>query len=157
MVFQAAVDFLHMFATVGWIAGVIHINMMITPVPSTLAPGVTGNVMDHAVRRFAVVSWSSVIVLLVTGFQKTPAGMLFNMSGSGGVTLPFKHAVLLVIVSISLLLSFIIVPRMASLASKQQKTLTPEYFKIQKQLRSLATGNMVLGVVVLFCVVLLLL
>lgn len=155
MIIQTVIDFLHVLATVSWIGGMIYINVVLMPSLPALAPESRGKLMGAAAKRFAVVSWSSVVILLLTGLQKTPTGMLFDLATSYGITLTVKHVSVLVMIGIGLFITFAIVPRMTALAPKPQEKPTVEFFKTQKQLQILAMTNMLLGIVVLFCVVLL--
>lgn len=155
MIFQTVVDFLHLLATVSWIGGMIYINVVLMPTLPALGPESRGTLMGAAAKRFAMVSWSSVVVLLLTGLQKTPTGMLFDLSTSYGITLTIKHILVLIMIGGGLFITFVIVPRMTALAPKPQEKPTVGFFKTQKQLQILAVTNMLLGIGVLFCVVLL--
>lgn len=155
MIFQTVVDFLHLLATVSWIGGMIYINVVLMPTLPALGPESRGTLMQAAAKRFAMVSWSSVVVLLLTGLQKTPTGMLFDLSTSYGITLTIKHILVLIMIGGGLFITFVIVPRMTALAPKPQEKPTVGFFKTQKQLQILAVTNMLLGIGVLFCVVLL--
>lgn len=155
MIIQTVIDFLHVLATVSWIGGMIYINAVLMPSLSALGPESRGTLMQAAAKRFAIVSWSSVVVLLLTGLQKTPTGMLFDMSTSYGITLTIKHILVLAMICGGLFITFVIVPRMTALAPKPQQKPAVEFFKTQKQLQIIALTNMILGIIVLLCVVLL--
>lgn len=148
-------DFLHLLATVTWIGGMIYINLALMPAMTAIDPPQRGKLMGAAGKRFAILAWSSVFVLLITGYMKTPDGMLFETSTAYGLTLTVKHFAILVMMIVGIYISMVIVPQMGKLAPKPNAPPSPDFIKAQKSLPVLSIANMVLGIVVLFCVALL--
>ncbi len=155
MMFQAVVDFLHLLATATWIGGMIYINLVLMPSMPVLPPPERGKLMAVASKRFAFFAWGSVVILLLTGFYKTPEGMLFDVSADYSLTLTVKHLVVLTMIVIGLVIALVIVPKLGALAPKPQEAPSPAFISLQNRLKVLATINMILGFVVLFCVALL--
>lgn len=155
MMFQTVVDFLHLLATATWIGGMIYINLVLMPSMPVLPPPERGKLMAVASKRFAFFAWGSVAILLLTGFYKTPEGMLFDVSADYSMTLTVKHLLVLAMIIIGIVISMVLVPKLGALAPKGQEPPAPAFLKAQSQLKVLALANMVLGIAVLLCVVLL--
>ncbi len=155
MTISTIVNFMHLLATVTWIGGMIYVNLVLMPSLTAIDPPQRGRLLGAAARRFAILAWGSVVVLLVTGLLKTPPGQLFRPSTTYGAILALKHALTLLMVAGGLLVTLVIAPRMAALAPKPGEKPTPDYLRVQKQLSILGLANMVMGVAVLLCVVIL--
>jgi uncharacterized membrane protein len=150
-----AIDFLHLLATATWIGGMIYSVLVLMPSLTAIDPPQRGKLMGVAGKRFSFFAWGSVVVLLITGYLKTPEGMLFDTSTTYGMTLMLKHFVILLMMILGVLISLVIVPRMGKLAPKPGEQPSPEFLQTQKQLPVFAVTNMILGIVVLIFVALL--
>lgn len=148
-------DFLHLLATVTWIGGMIYINLALMPGLTAIDPPQRGKLMGAVGKRFAILSWSSVLILLITGYLKTPEGMLFETLTSYGMTLTVKHFTIMGMMVVGIYISLVIVPQMGTLAPKPGEPPSPDFIKAQKRLPMLSVTNMILGIVVLFCAALL--
>jgi uncharacterized membrane protein len=148
-------DFLHLLATAVWIGGMLYIVFVLMPSLTAIDPPQRGKLMGTAAKRFTILSWSSVLVLLITGYMKTPDGMLFDTSTTYGVTLTVKHFVVLLMMIIGVLIGFVIVPKIGKLAPKPGEPPSPDFLKAQKQLPVFAITNTILGIAVLLFVALL--
>ena len=62
-------------------------------------------------KRFTFVAWGSVLLLLITGFLKTPEGLLFDTSEAYGMTLLLKHIVVLLMILFGLRIALSLVPK----------------------------------------------
>ena len=155
MLLQIIIDYLHLLATVTWMGGGVYINLVLMPSLTAIDPPARGKLMAAASKRFTIIAWSSIIVLLVTGYMKTPTGMLFNTTESYGMTLTVKHVLFLSMMVLASLIMFVVVPKMNALAPKPGEKPSPEFLKAQKQLPMLSVTTIILGIVVLLCVVLL--
>lgn len=155
MIAQTIINFLHLIATVTWIGGAIYMNLVLMPALNAIEPPARGKLMGAAAKRFTVLAWSSIIVLLVTGYMKTPTGMLLNTTETYGITLTVKHLLFLAMAGIGALITWGIVPKMNALAPKPGEKPSSEFVKVQKLLPKLSVTAMIFGIVVLLCVVLL--
>ena len=152
MLFTMINDFLHLLATVVWIGGLIYINLVLMPSLTAIDPPQRGKLSGAVAKRFTILAWCAVIILLITGYLKTPSGMLFNISNTSAVALTIKHILVLVMIAIGLLVTFVTAPKMKSLAPEPGEPPPPEFLKAQKQLSTLALTNMILGILVLLSV-----
>ena len=152
MSFAAINNFLHLLAAVTWIGGIIFMNLILFPSQSTIDPGQRGKLFGAVVKRFLIIVWVSVIVLLLTGLYKTPASMLFNPESRYGFWLTIKHAAILLMIFFGLMVTFVVFPKLHKLAPKPGEQPSIEFVKTQKNMSLIARTNMILGIIVLFCV-----
>jgi uncharacterized membrane protein len=155
MLYSTIVDALHLLATVLWIGGMAFIILVLEPSLATVDPAARGKIMGTVGKRFSMVAWASVIVLLVTGFLKTPEGLLFDTSEGYGMTLFLKHIVVLLIILIGLRISLVLVPRSQREAPQAGQPPSATFLKTQRQFRFLSRANFALGVIVLILIAIL--
>lgn len=147
------VNALHLLATVIWIGGMAYTAVVLMPAAQALDPGPRGQLMGAVAKRFSIVAWSSILLLLITGLIKTPAEMLLDTASTYGVVLTVKHALVLIMIIIGSVITFSVVPKTRSLAPAPGERPAPAFVKAQQQLKMLATTNLILGIIVLLCVV----
>ncbi len=152
MSFAVINNFLHLLATVSWIGGIIFMNLVLFPAQTAIDPGQRGKLFGAVVKRFTVIVWVSVIILLLTGLYKTPSSMLFNPESRFGLWLTVKHIAILFMIIFGLLLTFVLSPKLRKLAPKPGEQPSSEFIKAQKNIALIARTNMTLGIIVLFCV-----
>ncbi|OGU29925.1 MAG: hypothetical protein A2057_05460 [Ignavibacteria bacterium GWA2_35_9] len=152
MSFAVINNFLHLLATVTWIGGMIFMNIVLFPAQTAIDPGQRGKLFGAIVKRFLIIVWISVIVLLLTGLYKTPSYLLFNPESGFGLWLTVKHIAILLMILFGLLITFVVSPKLRKLAPKPGDQPLPEFIKAQKNMTLLARTNMTLGIIVLFCV-----
>ena len=152
---EAIVDALHLLATVLWIGGMAFINIVLEPSLTLVDPAQRGKIMGMIGKRFSMVAWGSVILLLVTGFLKTPDGLLFDTSEGYGITLFLKHIVVVLMILIGLRISLVLVPRSQREAPQAGQPPSAAFVKTQKQFHLLSRLNFALGIIVLILIAIL--
>lgn len=152
MSFAVINNFLHLLATVTWIGGIIFMNFVLFPSQTAIDPGQRGKFFGAVVKRFLILVWVSVIVLLLTGLYKTPSSMLFNPESRFGFWLTVKHAAIILMIIFGLMVTFVFSPKIRKLAPKAGEQPSTEFIKAQKNMSLAARTNMILGIIVLFCV-----
>jgi len=148
-------DFFHMLATVIWVGGMIYATFVLVPATEAIDPPLRGRLMGAAGQRFTPLVWVSIAVLLVTGFFKTPSGMLFSLASTYGILLTVKHLVVLLMVVNAVLITFVFSPKMVQLALPPGERPPPELGKVQGQMEKVGLLNTFLGVLLLLLVALL--
>ncbi len=152
MSFAVINNFLHLLATVTWIGGMIFMTLVLFPSQTAIDPGQRGKLFGAIVKRFLIIVWASIIILLLTGLYKTPQSMLFNPEVRFGLWLTIKHIVILLMIFFGLLITFVLSPKLRKLAPKPGEQPSQEFIKTQKNMTLVARTNMTLGIIVLFCV-----
>lgn len=145
------VNFFHLLATAVWIGGMIFIPLVLQPSLRLINPQESGRLFGIVAKRFSITAWVCVLVLLVTGYVKTPERMFFDFSYSPAVFLAVKHTLILLMILVGLTIALHIVPTMRKNAPEPGVTPSTTFLRHQKHLGTLAAVNLVLGVLVLAC------
>jgi len=146
------VNALHLLAAVIWIGGMAFVILVLEPSLLSLEPVERGKLMGVVGKRFSIIAWAAVILLLATGLVKTPDGLLFDASEGYGALLLAKHLVVLLMILIGLRISLGLVPRIRREAPQPGQAPSAEFLKTQKQFQILSRLNFVLGIVVIVLV-----
>jgi len=152
MIGTTIIDFLHLFASTIWIGGMLFFNLMFVPQLTVIDPPQRGKLMGMVSKRFGMIAWSSIIILLVTGFLMTPSHMLFDTGSTFGLLLLIKMILFLIMIAIGSFITFCKAPKMQKLAPKPGEKPSPDFFNIQKKIVLLARTNMILGILILLLV-----
>lgn len=147
--FDYAVNFLHLLATSIWIGGAIYIHLILLPSLRRIDPQQSGKLQGIVAKKFSLVAWTCIIVLLITGYLKTPDGMLFDTSSEFGMILMIKHVFIAGVIVVGLIIALYVVPNMSKAAPKPGEQPSPEFFKHRKRLQFLAMVNLIFGVLIL--------
>lgn len=91
------------------------------------------------------------LILLITGYLKTPSEMLFNTSTHFGIILTIKHILILCIIIVGIMIGAVVVPGLRKNMPKPCEKPLPEFLSYRKKLEILATTNLTLGVLILIC------
>jgi uncharacterized membrane protein len=110
-----------------------------------------GKLLGLIAKRFTITAWTSIAVLLITGYIKTPSEMLFDASGDMGLALLIKHLLIVGIILVGLVIGLYVVPRMNRSTPKPGEAPSGDFLGYQKRLHALATTNLILGLLVLAC------
>lgn len=145
-------NFLHLIFAVVWIGGMIFMNLVLMPSLTTLDVNERGKLFGAVAKRFTIVSWTSVLLLLISGLIKTPEGLLFNTSSDYGIMLVFKHIIFVLMIISGFLITFIFAPKIRNLTPKPGERPNAEFSAAQNKIKLLSSINMVLGIIVLFLI-----
>jgi putative copper resistance protein D len=142
------INFLHLIAAVIWVGGAIFMNIVLAPSMEDINPGEQGKLMAGVAKRFTILSWLSVIILLITGASKTPAGMMFDTASRFGMFLTIKHVTIILMILAGLTITFIAGPKMKKNAPKPGEMPSQEFMSARKLLSVLSVLNTILGILV---------
>ena len=143
------INFFHLLATAVWIGGATFIHFILEPSSKLIDPQQASTLYGIIAKRFSITAWSCLVILLITGYLKTPDGMLFDTSSEIDQTLTIKHILIIGVLIIGLFITLAVVPRMRRASPKPGETPSEEFFRLQKRLSRLATTNLVLGLLIL--------
>jgi len=152
MVGTTVVTFLHLLATVFWVGGMLYFHFILHPSLHLLDPPQVGKLMHFQMKRFAMMAWLSIIVLMVTGVMMTPSGWFFNFSSLISTALALKHIFFLIMLLIGIFISLVYGPKMDRLEPKPGEHPSAEFFRTQHVVNLLTRTNLVLGILVLICI-----
>jgi len=146
------VDFLHLLVTAVWIGGMLFMKLVLMPGMQAIEPAQRGRLMGAIAKRFTIVAWSCIVVLLVTGILKTQSGYLLSTESRYGQLLLAKHLMFAGMIVIGLVITFAVAPRLKALAPAPGSPPPAALVSAEKRLELLSAVNTVLGLAVLLVV-----
>ncbi|MFQ6134366.1 MAG: CopD family protein, partial [Nitrososphaerales archaeon] len=147
----AIINWLHLLATVVWIGGMaVNILVLMPSVREGLEPSAAGRFMPLVMKRFRILVYASIIVLVATGVSM----MLFSRSYLGPLQLDnawsqvllVKHIFVAVLILIAVYAFEVLAPKVTRIAAKGP---SPELAGLQKLQVRLATTGLLVGIVIL--------
>jgi len=151
LVVASVIDWLHLLATVAWIGGVFINNLALSPsARESLEPPAMGRFMASYMRRFRVITYVCMGVLVVTGVIM----MLFSPKYTGGfdssstwaIFLLLKHILVVVLIIIGIYILEVLNPKMGRAGAQGP---SPEVAKLQALLRKLGMASFGVGLLIL--------
>jgi copper resistance protein D len=143
------INFFHLLGAVIWIGGALYIHLILMPALKAIDPQEGGKLQGIIAKRFSIVAWSSIVVLIITGLFKTPSAMLLNTTTHFGVILFIKHIFILGAICVGLMIALNAVPNLRKNAPKQGEKPSVRFFKYQKRLHTLALTNLIFALLIL--------
>ncbi len=145
-----AIKWIHLMATVAWIGGMLTNFFIYLPVlGKVLEPPTLGKLMGAVMKRFRVMVYISIGLLLITGIL---SGFVLGdsndfSSGDSWIVILFaKIAVFTVMVILALYAFEILAPKVAKIAADGP---SPRLVRIQKTQMSLALTGFIMGIIIL--------
>lgn len=148
---NGVINFFHLLATSIWIGGMVYIHFVLLPAVSKIDQGEGGKLQGIIAKRFSIIAWSALLILLITGYLKTPSEMLFNTTTHFGIILTIKHILILCVIVVGIMIGAVVVPGLRKHMPKPGEKPLPEFFSFKKKLEILATTNLTLGILILIC------
>lgn len=151
LILLTVINWLHLFATVAWIGGMTTNLLVLLPsIREALEPAVLGKLMGAVMKRFRILTYISIVVLIVTGAVMTK----FNASYMGlalfgnlwSIVALIKHIVIVVMIIIAIYAFEGLARKVSKLAMKGP---SPDLARLQKKQIMLASIGFILGVIVL--------
>jgi uncharacterized membrane protein len=111
--------YLHILGAMVWVGGMLFLSLVVVPVARRLPPGERAQLLDAIGRRFRVVGWSCVALLIVTGIINSGyRGVTWGSLASGAILdtsfgrlLCLKLALVGAMVVVTALHDFVLGPR----------------------------------------------
>jgi len=145
------INFFHLLSTAVWIGGMVYIHFVLLPSVSKIDRGESGKLQGIIAKRFSIIAWSALVILLITGFLKTPGEMLLNTSTRFGVILIIKHILILFVILVGVVIGAVVVPGLRKNMPTPGENPPKAFFLYKKRLEMLATTNLTLGILILIC------
>jgi uncharacterized membrane protein len=126
-------------------------DIVFLPSLKLIDPAIGGKLQGIIAKKFSMIAWSSILVLLVTGYLKTPEGMLADTSTEMGFILTVKHIMVVVVVIVGLTIGLYVVPNLKKTSPTDGERPSAEFVRYERMLHRLATTNLILGIGILIC------
>lgn len=148
---DSIINFLHLLATTVWIGGALFIHLILQPSMTLIDPQQAGRLFGAIAKRFSIAAWSSLLVLLFTGYYKTPPEMFFDPSSDTGLILVIKHIFIIAVIIVGLFIGGVVVPRLRAATPNAGEKPSDEFLAYQKRLKTLSTTNTIFALLILLC------
>jgi len=150
MTVESMTSFVHILAATTWVGGIIYMVLVLLPSLETLDPSSAKVLMGGLSKRFTMVAWTSIILLIITGGMQIQPGTLFDFSSQYGTFLTIKLGSVLLMILIALYITFALYPKVRKLAPAPGEEPSAEFVSLQRRLPLLAKINAILGILVIF-------
>src|SRR5512138_2220147 len=145
---------LHLLATVTWIGSLVSISVLILPVAGrALKPVDELALLDGIQRRLEPIAWFSVSLLIVTGLFQMSVNPHYNgflsTSGQWSLAILAKHSLVVVLVAVSAVHTWDVLPSMRRLLMRRDKADPEQVLKLQRRERALLRASLVLAALIL--------
>lgn len=148
---DSIINLIHLLATVAWLGGAVFMKTILEPAMKQISPPEAGKLKALVAKRFTFIAWPSIILLIITGYLKTPTGMLFDTSSQLGTILMVKHALVILVIIVGVLIGTVVVPRMQRSAPAPGSPPSEEFLKANARLHRLSMTSTILGVAIIAC------
>ena len=164
--YQAAV-FIHLASAIVWIGGSLFLALVLIPVMRRYAPApadppiLPADMLGTMARRFRVISWVCILLLVATGLYILPTrygigfGDFFSLGGHFVATLQVKVALVAVVIWLSAIHDFVIGPYTNRLIEAMQAGQEPPGYlpALRRSVVWIARVNVLLTILVVIVAV----
>lgn len=147
--YDVIINFLHLMAAAIWLGGAIFVHIVLDPSLKHIDPQQGGKLLGEIGKRFSIIAWTSYLVLIITGYIKTPDGMLLSFDEGFGFYLSLKHIAMILLLISGLIIGILIVPRMLAASPRNGEKPADEFFRKTKQLHYFTYFNTFLGIIII--------
>jgi uncharacterized membrane protein len=150
----ALIFWLHFLATVTWIGSLASISLLLLPAASrALKPPEQLALIEAIQRRLEPVAWFSMGLLLVTGLFQLSASPHYDgflsTSGRWSLAILAKHSLAVVMVMVSALHTWEVLPAIRRLLMRRANARPEELILLQRRETFLLRLNLAVGVLIL--------
>ena len=139
----------HMAATIVWIGGLFYQAVVVNPVLERF-PDQRGRLAIDLRRRFQPLAWLSLFVLIGTGLLQMSGNPnyvgLFAITNPWSRTILTKHIVIGLMILVAAYQTWVLNPRLSSLALKQETAASNQ---VTSEITRLNRASLVFGIIVL--------
>lgn len=148
---DSLINFVHLLATAVWLGGALFIKAILEPAMKKIDPREAGRLQGFIAKPFTITAWTSILLLVITGFMKTPEGMLLDTSSELGIILTVKHLLIVGVLVISILIGLVVVPRLQRAAPAPGSAPSEEFLTANRQLHRLSMASSIAGIAIVAC------
>jgi uncharacterized membrane protein len=150
----ALIFWLHFLATVAWIGSLVSISVLLLPAArQALRPPDQLALIAAVQRRLEPVAWFSMGLLVVTGLFQLSANPHYDgflsLSGRWSLAILAKHSLAVVMVVVSAVQTWEVLPAIRRTLMRQEKAAPHELAALQRRESLLMRANLILGLLIL--------
>ena len=145
---------LHMLATVTWIGSIVSVSLFFLPAAKqTLKPVDQLALVDAMQKRLEPIAWFSIGLLLITGLFQLSANPHYDgflsTSGQWSITILIKHSLAVIMVVVSAIQTWEVLPAIRRTLMRKEKAMTGELVVLQKRETRLIRMSVILALLIL--------
>lgn len=150
----ALVFWLHLLSTVTWIGSLTATYVMVLPVSRrVLLPIDELALLDGIQKRLEPIAWFSVSLLVVTGLFQMSINPHYNgflsTSGQWSLAILSKHILVAILVSVSAVHTWDVLPLMRRTLMRKEKANPQEVERLRQRERALLRASLILAALIL--------
>lgn len=145
------INWIHLLATVAWIGGMTTNTLILLPsIRETLEPATAGRFLGAVMKRFRLLVYASIILLLFSGAVVT--GLhgnyleLLQTGNSWAQVILIKHVFAAALIVLAVYAFEVLAPKVARMGVRGP---SPELVRLQKLQSRLATAGLMIGLIIL--------
>jgi uncharacterized membrane protein len=143
----SVLNFLHLFATVAWFgAATTNAFVLMPSISESLEPPVAGKLMGAVMRRFRILVYTSMGVLIVTGIFMTSSMKFMQFTNIWYTISSIKHIFIIILIILAIYLFEVLGRKVSRLAKKGP---SPELASLQKKQIIFSKIGLVLVIIIL--------
>jgi uncharacterized membrane protein len=147
LILASVLNFLHLFATVAWFGALTTNAFILMPsIRESLEPPTAGKLMGAVMRRFRILVYTSMGVLIVTGIFMTSSMKFMQFTNLWSTISSIKH-IFIIIVVVLVIYAFEGLGRKVSRLA--QKGPSPELAGLQKKQIIFSKVGLVMAIIIL--------
>ncbi len=154
MWYQAINNVIHLLSSVIWIGGMIYLIFVFLPSLREINDFQRAKIIGIASKKFSLIAWHCIALLLITGLIRAPHKLMFNISVHYGLILTIKHIFVILAIIFTILWSKHINKYYKPIVKGAQNDLSSDYQQIEIKFKFLSTANMIIGVAILLVILL---
>lgn len=165
-ILRISIVLIHILAALIWLGGMFFIALVVVPVMRKIeSPAERNEILSVTAKRFRVVSWMSILVLLVTGvLNAINHGVTIDLISTGtlfssyfGKVITVKVILVFIMLVLSVIHDFFLGPQLTNLigSSLSDPDSLQDLKRRRKYVSWLARANVILGILVVACAVML--
>ncbi len=149
-IISSLVNWLHLMATVAWIGGMVtNFTLVLPSMAKALDPPTAGKFMGIMMKKYRVMVYLAIVVLILTGFAIAGGdeefGEYFDFSKESSTFFAIKHIMVLLMVVLTILAFEVVGPRVAKVAAAGP---SPKLAAMQAQQKTLGMIGLIIGMVI---------
>lgn len=142
----------HLLSSVVWIGGMIYFTFVLLPSLQNISGIERAKIIGSASKRFSLIAWHCIALLLITGLIRAPHKLMFNISIHYGLILTIKHIFVILAIIFTILWSRHINKYYKPIVRGVQSDLSTDYQQVELKLRFLSSVNMIIGIAILLTI-----
>jgi uncharacterized membrane protein len=143
---ESLINLIHLSSAIVWLGGVIFAKFLLEPSLVHLDQAEAGKLLAIVSKKFKLVSWTAMLLLIITGYLKTPTGMMFDLSSAFGQILTVKHLLVIAVLILGAVMGMVVFPALRRTAPVPGQPPSVDFIIATRKMKRLSLLNALLGI-----------